>query len=274
MTKENLQLNSIMLPEWLMFPEYQERRIFWRMGIGEQYIIEFQRWYRNLDKEKQLAWQEQFPVPHSWHYHNGDWEKSEKANHDQWFGFSDYYFIIFWRRHGEPKYSQKNNLEINAVDLRYTAKEKSSESMWYDYNYKSIFYMNSYKYHSLLQYIAAEKAKLFGDEKSFSKIMKSDCNEEINELNKNVANFSAELWNRCKYSVVLNGNYYKYITNVSLVRKLLSHYKLLQYKGYCNFENDSDLFLQLSLMEVMDEILRITKNISFEKIEQYREKYI
>lgn len=68
----------------------------------------------------------------------------------------------------------------------------------------------------------AEKARLFGDKEICAKIMESTEPNKIKALGRKVKNFDQAVWDACKYSIVLNGNYLKFIQNPKLKEFLLS----------------------------------------------------
>lgn len=68
----------------------------------------------------------------------------------------------------------------------------------------------------------AEKARLFGDEEIKEKIMSSINPKEIKELGRKVKDFDKKIWNNIKYSIIINGNYNKFMQNEDLKTFLLS----------------------------------------------------
>jgi ribA/ribD-fused uncharacterized protein len=128
------------------------------------------------------------------------------------------------------------------------------------------------------QYMMAEKARLFGDTEIEEKIMNCNNPNEIKGLGRKVRGFDEEIWNKVKYSIVVNGNYDKFMQNEKLKAYLLSTEDkiLVEASPYDNVwgiqmsENDEDIknpelwrgenLLGFALMEVRNEIKRVCKN--------------
>lgn len=56
--------SDIVLPPWLAFPEIDQHDMFWRMGLGENYMYVWSRYYLAL--ENKSNYHKYFPVPESW----------------------------------------------------------------------------------------------------------------------------------------------------------------------------------------------------------------
>jgi len=54
---------DIVLPPWIVFPSIDQHDVFWRMGIGEDYITNWAKSYLNSDKEK---YKQLFPANKDW----------------------------------------------------------------------------------------------------------------------------------------------------------------------------------------------------------------
>ncbi|MEZ0244130.1 MAG: hypothetical protein ACAH11_12200 [Sphingomonas sp.] len=55
-----------LLPPWLKHPDIRRGSIGWRMGYGETYLIEFDRWYASLGSGGRQHYREQYPEPTDW----------------------------------------------------------------------------------------------------------------------------------------------------------------------------------------------------------------
>ena len=71
------------------------------------------------------------------------------------------------------------------------------------------------------QFMMASKAKLFEDEETFKKIMKSENPSEQKMLGRSVKNFDEEKWNNVARDYVTLGNYNKFTQNADLLEMLL-----------------------------------------------------
>lgn len=124
----------------------------------------------------------------------------------------------------------------------------------------------------------AAKAKLFRDQESREKILTCSDPKQINALGRNVWGFKQAVWDKFKYSIVLNGNWCKFSQNQVLWEVLLStgNSVLVEASPYDNIwgiglsssssEENNPLkwrgqnLLGFALMEVRDELLRVYQN--------------
>lgn len=90
-------------------------------------------------------------------------------------------------------------------------------SQWYN----SKIIVDGISYLNAEQYMMAQKAKLFGDEKIFNEIMKKDTPREFKKLGRLIKNFDDDIWNREKINIVLKGNIHKFSQNEKLKKLLL-----------------------------------------------------
>jgi hypothetical protein len=51
------------LPPWAAFPLYDSVTIGWRMGEGERYWIDWQKWFAALPEDRKASYQERFLEP-------------------------------------------------------------------------------------------------------------------------------------------------------------------------------------------------------------------
>lgn len=51
-------------PPWIVFPECDQEDMFWRMGVGEDYLYSWYKYYSNIDNN--ALYQEKFPEPPNW----------------------------------------------------------------------------------------------------------------------------------------------------------------------------------------------------------------
>lgn len=150
---------------------------------------------------------------------------------------------------------------------------KTCFSQWW----QAHFTINAEIYCCMEQYMMAEKAPLFNDNETLEKIMKSNNPKLIKDLGRQVKNFSQELWEQKRYSIIFNGNYAKFSQNEDL-KQFLNSTKdrvLVEASPYDSIwgigmsadeENiENPLFwkglnlLGLALMEVRDELIRVNE---------------
>jgi ribA/ribD-fused uncharacterized protein len=65
-------LENMMIPPWLKYPNISTVSIFWREGMGEYYQLKFIYWYQGLSPSSKLIYEEKYPAPskyeESWYY--------------------------------------------------------------------------------------------------------------------------------------------------------------------------------------------------------------
>lgn len=279
--------NKLMAPLWLMYPHIQNGSIGWRMGYGEGYAIDFYSWFNNLKEDEKKKYEEMFPKPKRWEIDHNIYRHNN-------------YSTYFWQEDGKPEYDLNNlisdytsgkNLEYIYFWGHHPKKDggisKSCFSQWW----KSSFNVGHAKYLFMEQYMMAEKARLFGDKEIEEKIMSCNDPNEIKGLGRKVKDFDEKVWNSIKYSIVVNGNYNKFIQNEKLKAFLLSTEDkiLVEASPYDNVwgiqmsEEDVDIknpklwrgenLLGFALMEVRNEIKRVCKYSNMIDFASLHEKY-
>ena len=126
----------------------------------------------------------------------------------------------------------------------------------------------------------AGKAELFDDKETREKILASRSPKQIKELGRRVKGFEQATWYKAKFSIVLNGNWCKFSQNMELKAFLLSTGDAIlaeasPYDGIWGIRMQADApdsanplkwrgqnLLGFALMEVRDELWRVTKNES------------
>lgn len=95
---------------------------------------------------------------------------------------------------------------------------KACFSQWYPCDFE----IDGVRYHTTEQYMMAQKAKIFGDQEIFEKIMTADGPHDYKALGRKVRNFVPEIWDQEKAKVVLKGNIAKFSQNEELKEFLIS----------------------------------------------------
>lgn len=124
----------------------------------------------------------------------------------------------------------------------------------------------------------AAKAELFGDKEIRKEILNSSEQKKMKSLGRKVKNFDQDVWDKFKYSIVLNGNWCKFSQNRELREFLLSTGDniLVEASPYDSIwgirisasspEAKNPMkwrgqnLLGFALMEVRDELRRVTQN--------------
>lgn len=89
---------------------------------------------------------------------------------------------------------------------------KTCFSQWYE----SGFEENGIVYQTAEHYMMAGKAKLFGDNESFNKVLASSNPGEAKKIGRSVQGFSEELWREHRFSLVVQANLLKFSQNHEL----------------------------------------------------------
>lgn len=271
---QNKNDNLLMAPLWLMYPNIPYGSIGWRMGYGEGYAMDFYSWFNNLEEDEKKKYREMFPEPKRW------------EREDNIYRYNNYWTYT-WQKDGKPEYNLNNlisdyaggkNLEYICFWGHHPKKDGSITKSCFSQWWKSSFNIGHVKYLFMEQYMMAEKARLFGDKEIEEKIMSSNNPKEIKGLGRKVKGFDEKIWNNIKYSIVVNGNYNKFMQNEKLKTFLLSTEDkiLVEASPYDNVwgiqmsENDANIknpelwrgenLLGFALMEVRNEIRRVCKN--------------
>lgn len=88
--------------------------------------------------------------------------------------------------------------------------------------YPSYFNVNKIKYNCMEQFMMAEKARAFHDNKNLSKIMKATAPAIQKALGRNVENYNDNVWQKVRYNIVVKGTIEKYKQNPDLKEKLFT----------------------------------------------------
>ena len=275
---EKYSIDKPMAPPWIKYPHFDYRNIVWQWDNKGYYAVNFHIWYQKLSKNNQLNYQEMFPSPKIWvNFFNDDIE--EDSFYEE---LEEHYYknIFFWRKDGKAKYSIDDFITIDDETnefMFFWNPENTLESclsQWTKSDFKDI----AHGYNCTEQYMMAQKAIFFQDHENEKRIMETDDPFEMKKLGRKVRNFNSKEWNKVKYSIVLNGNYYKFSQNKEMRDFLIATgdkilveaspedkiwgvgldksnddiYNLNKWKG----EN----LLGFALMELRDELKRVYKN--------------
>ena len=55
-----------MIPPWKAHPNIQAGSVGWRMGVGEEYIVEFGQWFGRKHTEAKQRYANEHPEPAGW----------------------------------------------------------------------------------------------------------------------------------------------------------------------------------------------------------------
>lgn len=148
------------------------------------------------------------------------------------------YNIKLWTKNGIPEFSindlkktyqndlKKNynqDLKEDKENLEYIffwghtqAEDNTITKTCFSQWWLSDFFIHEQKYLCMEQYMMAEKARLFEDKDIEKQILESTKQGKMKALGRKVKNFNEAIWNRYKYSIVLNGNYEKFTQNKAI----------------------------------------------------------
>lgn len=286
----SLNRDNLLAPPWFMYPYIGRYSIGWRMGSGEYYIFEFGKWFSSITSDDKNEYMKMFPEPIGWR----GWYEDES------FDFYNNNRNLLWRENGKAKYSLEMIQHYHKLDqkLEYLffwghqpshdeSVSKSCFSQWW----KAEFHVETNKYCCMEQYMMFKKAKLFSDNSTAELIMQCDDPKEIKGLGRKVSNFNNEVWELNRYSIVLNGNFAKFLQNENLMRFLMQTKNTIiveaspldQIWGIGMAAEDrraNDPYewrglnlLGFALMEVRDELNRVCENYSLLNLKELHDIY-
>jgi ribA/ribD-fused uncharacterized protein len=93
---------------------------------------------------------------------------------------------------------------------------------WPSQWHRSPFSLGGIRYLCCEQYMMAEKARLFGDQETLSKILAAETPKEHKALGRQVKPFDEERWNSACREIVYRGNLAKFTQNEDLKALLLA----------------------------------------------------
>jgi len=96
--------------------------------------------------------------------------------------------------------------------------DESCFSQWY----QSKFVIDGQKYPTAEHYMMAEKARLFKDKDTESRILNASSPGEAKSLGRQVKGFKQELWSEKRFEIVVKGNLHKFDQNEVLKEFLLN----------------------------------------------------
>ena len=80
---------------------------------------------------------------------------------------------------------------------------------------------DGWRYNCAEQYMMAQKARLFGDDDAFHKIMGLTSPKAIKDMGRKIRNFDQETWDKYKFDIVVKGNFLKFAQNKPLLERLV-----------------------------------------------------
>ena len=209
-----MPINNPMPPPWLMYPHIPHGSIGWRMGYGETYRYKFYDWFEKLSKAEQKQYQLMFPAPKTW---SGYYDDSGAERDHLFENGIGVYGVVHWSANGKPSYSKEwlinQNTDAEFVFFWKPGDIKQEPQCCLGQWQYSEFSRGGSDYTCAEQYMMAEKARLFEDKEMEKKIMEETDPKQIKAFGRKIKNFDGKIWDRLKFSVVLNGNYNKFAQN-------------------------------------------------------------
>lgn len=95
---------------------------------------------------------------------------------------------------------------------------KTCLSQWWDCR----FTVDGVEYHTAEQFMMAQKAVLFGDEKIRAEIMAAGHPKQFKDLGRKISGFDQAVWNKNCCDIVIRGNVAKFSQNAELREFLLN----------------------------------------------------
>lgn len=210
-----IERQDLLPPPWIRHPSISPCSIGWRMGEGEDYRYHWHDWYDALTEGDKKHYQALFPAPLIWRNFYRENKEDETESEETLFSHG----VMFWHPHGAMQYSreglQLKQQETKALSYTFFWKPGTEDysrdclGQWHT----SAFNADGDQYSCAEQYMMAEKARVFGDKDVEKEIMATPDPKAMKALGKKVRHFDQSVWNKVKYSIVLNGNYHKFSQN-------------------------------------------------------------
>ena len=89
---------------------------------------------------------------------------------------------------------------------------KSCFSQWYNIS----FVVDNIKYLTAEHWMMSEKAKTFNAFELLPEILNASTPEIVKALGRKIKNFDEQIWDKCKYECVKQGNFHKFSQNVGI----------------------------------------------------------
>lgn len=214
-----------MAPQWLACPEIPQYSIGWRMGYGEDYICRLMDWLQGLSPAEQAEYQRLFPAPVFW----DGLEETTQSDSPLYYEHGNY-LLRLWRPSGRPAYDRPalerdfaEGKELKFLPFWGNTPPRDGRvnqcclSQWW----LADFSLDAQRYCCMEQYMMAEKARLFDDQEALEEILLTHEPGKIKALGRQVKDFDAAVWDRCKYTIVLTGSFQKFLQNPALKDFLL-----------------------------------------------------
>lgn len=104
---EELTPQGDLLPPWQKFPEIQARSIGWRMGYGEMYMIAWDKWADQFNKEQLIEYFKKYaPIPVEWLSWVSNRFSDENIAHEIFSGGGEFNGIRWLEQQGLASFSE------------------------------------------------------------------------------------------------------------------------------------------------------------------------
>lgn len=259
------QMNGILPPPWIMYPDKMFGGHEWQIGIGAMYLEVYTVWRSMLTVRQSQQYDLDFPQPRFWNLQN----TIRRGTFDS--------FIAYRWCPGELPapihYETRRPFVFLLNGSQPTEEGVHAFNQWA----RADFRADGRRYSRMEQYMMAKKAEFFGDYEARRAIMSADDPRSMKKLGRQVLGFEQKLWDACKYHIVATGNYLKFAQNPSLRKALLNTAPraIVEDSPFDNIwgigmsADDSDIencakwggnLLGIALMDVRDELARVWKN--------------
>lgn len=161
------------------------------------------QWHQNLTDTERTQYSQMFPPPIGW---TGFWNPSRvagEAERDRTFVTHNKFFTQFWRDGGKPKYSRETI--SSATEFLVF----SDDDPQFPQHVRANIMVGPRSFTSPEQYMMLSKAEMFNDTDS-SKALGNCSAQELWTVGRRIRNFDQGVWDRFKYSIVLNANWRKF----------------------------------------------------------------
>jgi len=210
------------LPPKLRYPELPTGSMQYKCGLGEDFYDYF---WKTLSESERDEMKQRFPDPKM--------PDLEFAQVDESYCHELQVWLHFWEPGGKPQYTLEQILDAyhfgEQLDFLFfygaNGNEYHVDASCLSQHFVAPFrreFAQMKVFRTAEHYMMHEKALLFDDAEIAEKILSCEKPVQAKRLGRKLRNYNEKTWNKLKHSVVLNGNYLKFMQNPYLINFLLS----------------------------------------------------
>ena len=274
-----IEKKELMKPLWIVFPEYCQYSMAWRMGGGEDYADKFRKWFSQFSAEEKEVYRNLFPTPVGWY---GWWSDADDFVEDPTFYSKGDLFTGDWRPTGRNIYTAewlnnklRENTSVNIITCENSATSRMLPSGWGKTRFCAPAGEPESTFFSVMEFVLECQSLYFSDELLSELIYRAfDEPEEWSVLNLKIQSYTDEEWEALLPGLLAIGFYYQISQDEKLLKYVLASHDTNVYVVNdpkdrllcgCLAKDKSMLdgknLLGFALMNARDEIYKIYENV-------------